>query len=70
METFALLAQSGDLPRWVEFMFAPERMGLMVPLIAILGGITYAIVRATIRHRERMAKIQQGIDPDTNERYG
>jgi hypothetical protein len=41
---------------------------LGAPFIAI-GVTAYLISMAVIRHRERMAKIQQGIDPDApNER--
>jgi hypothetical protein len=37
---------------------------IAAPAIAI-GAAVYFIVLANNRHRERMAKIEQGIDPDS-----
>jgi hypothetical protein len=48
-----LLAQSNADGIWV-----------LIPLAAICMFSTAAIVKAVIRHRERMAKIGMGIDPD------
>ncbi len=36
----------------------------IVGSVAFVMGFGYAIVHAIIRHRERMAKIGMGIDPD------
>ena len=38
--------------------------GLLVPICAILVGGAIAIAAMVIRHQERMAKIERGIDPD------
>ncbi len=38
--------------------------GLLVPISAILVGGAIAIAAMVIRHQERMAKIERGIDPD------
>jgi hypothetical protein len=38
--------------------------GLLVPICAILVGGAIAIVAMLIRHNERIAKIERGIDPD------
>jgi hypothetical protein len=38
--------------------------GLLVPICAILVGGAIAIAAMIIRHQERMAKIERGIDPD------
>lgn len=35
-----------------------------VAVSAIVMGSTYAIVKSIINHRERMAKIGMGLDPD------
>ena len=35
---------------------------------AIIGLTVYLVNQANIRHRERMAKIEHGIDPDANGR--
>jgi hypothetical protein len=38
--------------------------GLLVPIIALLVGGAIAITAMIIRHQERIAKIERGIDPD------
>ena len=40
--------------------------GLLVPIIAIIVGGAIAIAAMIIRHQERMAKIERGIDPDAS----
>jgi hypothetical protein len=67
MNHFVLLAISTDSPRWLELIAQPEVLVFAIPIVAIIGGIGYSIATAIIRHRERMAKIQQGIDPDAND---
>jgi hypothetical protein len=42
----------------------PEGIWVLIPLAAIAGGAACIIVKAIINHRERMAKIGMGIDPD------
>jgi hypothetical protein len=42
--------------------------GLLVPICAILVGGAIAIAAMIIRHQERMAKIERGIDPDASPR--
>ena len=66
MYQLALLAND-SLPSWLEQLLEPQRISLLIPVVAIVGGITYATVVAVIRHRERMAKIEQGIDPDAKD---
>jgi len=46
-------------------------MGLgpfLIPIIAILVGGAIAITAMVIRHQERIAKIERGIDPDASPR--
>ncbi len=48
-----------------ERLLTPSNLPLMIPIVAIVMGILYAIVAALIRHRERMAMIERGMHPDT-----
>jgi hypothetical protein len=41
---------------------------LLIPISAILVGGAIAIVAMVIRHNERIAKIERGIDPDASPR--
>jgi hypothetical protein len=38
--------------------------GLLVPIVAIIVGGAIAITTMVLRHNERIAKIERGIDPD------
>jgi hypothetical protein len=38
--------------------------GLLVPIVAIVVGGAVAITTMILRHNERIAKIERGIDPD------
>jgi hypothetical protein len=38
--------------------------GLLVPIVAIIVGGAIAITTMVLRHQERIAKIERGIDPD------
>ncbi len=39
-----------------------------VPIVAIIVGGVIAIVVLILRHQERLAKIERGIDPDAPQR--
>lgn len=39
-------------------------IALCIPVVAIIFGSITVIVKSVIKHRERMAKIGMGIDPD------
>ena len=41
---------------------------LLIPICAILVGGAIAITAMVIRHNERIAKIERGIDPDASPR--
>jgi hypothetical protein len=56
----ALLADS----QWPAFLDRPATVVFAVPIAAILVGGILAITRMLIRHRERMAMIEQGMHPD------
>ena len=38
--------------------------GLLVPIEAIIVGGAIAVTTMILRHQERIAKIERGIDPD------
>ena len=42
----------------------PGTLSMFIPIVAIICGIAYAITMAVIRHRERMAMIERGMNPD------
>ncbi len=56
---------------WTSRLLDPQVLPLMIPVVALMvgalavlvGGIT-KILKMLMNHRERMAKIAHGIDPD------
>jgi hypothetical protein len=38
--------------------------GLLVPIVALLVGGAIAITQMILKHQERIAKIERGVDPD------
>jgi hypothetical protein len=42
--------------------------GLLVPIVAVIVGGAIAITAMILRHQERLAKIERGIDPDASPR--
>ena len=38
--------------------------GLLIPIAAIVIGGIITVVKMILRHQERIAKIERGIDPD------
>ena len=38
--------------------------GLLVPIIALIVGGAIAVTAMILKHQERIAKIERGIDPD------
>jgi hypothetical protein len=59
-----LAADMAEPQDWLHVVARPEVLIFCIPIVAIAGGIAFAITKAIIAHKERMAKIQQGIDPD------
>jgi hypothetical protein len=45
-----------------------ELRGLLIPITGIVCGCAVAIVILVLRHQERIAKIERGIDPDAPRR--
>jgi hypothetical protein len=44
--------------------------GLLVPIVAIIVGGAIAITTMILKHQERIAKIERGIDPDSGRPRG
>jgi hypothetical protein len=40
--------------------------GLLVPIVAIIVGGVVVVTTMILRHQERIAKIERGIDPDAS----
>jgi hypothetical protein len=38
--------------------------GLLVPIVALVVGGAIAVTAMILKHQERIAKIERGIDPD------
>lgn len=64
MTYFALLAQANEATDWIHTVASPQILVFCIPIVAIAGGIALAITKTVVSHHERIAKIQQGIDPD------
>jgi len=62
MKSLLFFAESS--PQWFEELLGPHVLPFVVAIIAVAGGMTVAAMKAVFRHRERMAKIEHGIDPD------
>jgi hypothetical protein len=56
----------------LQMILKPDVLPFVVGIVAIVCGCTVgaitAVTKLVIAHRERMAKIQQGIDPDRPEK--
>ena len=50
--------------QWFHSLLQPQVLPFVVAIVAVAGGIAIAIAKAVMHHRERMAKIEHGIDPD------
>jgi len=49
---------------WLSQLLHPSTLVLLIPIVAILGVFGNKALRAHHEHVERLAKINQGIDPD------
>ncbi len=52
---------------WLTRLLDPEILSILIPIVAIIGFFAFRGARAYFRHLERMEKIRNGIDPDTND---
>jgi hypothetical protein len=49
---------------WPNIFSNPAALALMIPIVAILVGGISEIIKRIFRHRERMAMIERGMNPD------
>ena len=49
--------------QWSQLL-EPDKLALMIPIVAIIVGGIIGIVAIIFHHRERMAMIDRGIHPD------
>ncbi len=50
-------------------MEAILRLGpFLIPIVAVIVGGAIAITSIVLKHQERIAKIERGIDPDASQR--
>ena len=65
---FAAGAPQQPSPFW-DFLTSPATVWVVVPVVAILFWGVTEIIGKIHEHKERMAMIQQGIDPRTQEPF-
>ena len=51
----------------MEQMLNPQVFATLIPIVAIIMGGLYALARAYMRHKERLAMIERGMNPDLPE---
>ena len=51
----------------LEKLLQPSVVWVVIPVIAILGGVGKSVANRYFEHQERMAKIEAGMDPDAIE---
>lgn len=49
---------------WFNQLLYPGTLALLIPIVAIVGVFGNKALKAHHNHVERLAKINQGIDPD------
>ena len=50
-----------------ERLFQPEVVWVLIPVVAIAGAFGKQMLNRHYDHRERMARIEAGLDPDPDE---
>jgi hypothetical protein len=60
----SLFAQAESSYNWLDRVLRPEVLGPGVGAVAIVAVAAVVIAVVIVRHRERMAKIERGIDPN------
>ena len=60
----ALILAAAEQGKLWHYLLTPAFMAFVVAIVAVMGATMYALANCTYRHRERMAKIERGIDPD------
>ncbi|WDE04882.1 hypothetical protein SG34_026840 [Thalassomonas viridans] len=49
---------------WFTQLLSPPTLALLIPIVVIIGVFGNKALKAHHSHVERLAKINQGIDPD------
>lgn len=49
---------------WVDKVLDPAVIAVLIPIVAIVGGLSIGGLKMYLRHQERLEKIRHGIDPD------
>lgn len=52
----------------LDRLLRPEVLVFCIPIVAIVGAFAYKITKTIIAHRERMARIEHGVEPDSSGR--
>jgi len=48
----------------LDKLLKPQIIGPLIGMVAVIGAFSVAGLKAYFSHQERIAKIQNGIDPD------
>ncbi|MEE9371708.1 MAG: hypothetical protein V3V00_01515 [Saprospiraceae bacterium] len=48
----------------LKTLLQPEVVWVLIPLVAIIGAFVNKGLKANYKHKERLAKIEAGINPD------
>ena len=51
----------------MERMLEPQVVSMLIPIAAIIMGGIYITAKAYMRHKERLAMIERGMNPDQPE---
>jgi hypothetical protein len=52
----------------LDALLNPGTLAMLIPVLVILGGIVVGIGNMIMHHRERMAMIERGMDPNAHKR--
>lgn len=66
MEPLTVLAQESETFNVLTRVLNPEVLIFVIPIVAIISGGIVAVTKTFTRHRERLAMIENGFDPDGN----
>ena len=59
-----LLAAESEEVTLIDRILQPSVLPFLVAIVAVIVGGTVAIVRSMAAHKERLAMIERGINPD------
>jgi hypothetical protein len=50
---------------FIQYVARPEVLGPLAGILAVIGWISISLSKRYFEHQERMEKLRQGIDPDS-----